>query len=159
MKDWLNEIDHRFPVRNSDAQKEAFRSYVLEHGEENVQAGGKVTYNGAQVLTNAEVELLCTDLPGGETRVIFSRRVPALRAGAAREFTFAAVPEKLEKGNLAVRFSSSQGGFTAGGNKDDNGGSGGGGSGGCNALWNAGFGGLTLAVISLLYSKKGRKQG
>ena len=30
MKDWLNEIDNRFPVRNSDAQKEAFRDYVLQ---------------------------------------------------------------------------------------------------------------------------------
>ena len=30
MKDWLNEIDNRFPVRNSDEQKEAFRDYVLQ---------------------------------------------------------------------------------------------------------------------------------
>ena len=30
MKDWLNEIDHRFPVRNSKAQKEVFRGYVLD---------------------------------------------------------------------------------------------------------------------------------
>lgn len=30
MKDWLNEIDSRFPVRNSGEQKEAFREYVLE---------------------------------------------------------------------------------------------------------------------------------
>ena len=30
MKDYLNEIDSRFPVRNSEAQKEAFRDYVLE---------------------------------------------------------------------------------------------------------------------------------
>ena len=33
MKDWLNEVDRRFPVRNSKAQKEAFRHYVLEEAE------------------------------------------------------------------------------------------------------------------------------
>lgn len=30
MKDFLNEIDSRFPVRSSEAQKEPFRDYVLE---------------------------------------------------------------------------------------------------------------------------------
>ena len=30
MKDYLNEIDTRFPVRNSKSQKEAFRDYVFE---------------------------------------------------------------------------------------------------------------------------------
>ena len=30
MKDYLNEIDSRFPVRNSELQKEAFRNYALQ---------------------------------------------------------------------------------------------------------------------------------
>lgn len=128
-----------------------FRSYVLAQSQD-VHAGGQATYNGAPGVTNAEVELLCTDLAGGVTRVIFSRRFPVLRPGVTREFTFAADPEKLAEGKLAVRFSSSRGSFTVGENN------GGGSSGGCNTLWGMGLGSLALAVMPLSYSKKGRKQ-
>ena len=129
-----------------------FRSYVLAQSGD-IHAGGQATYNGAPGVTNAEVELLCTGLAGGVSRVIFSRRFPVLRPGVTREFTFKAIPEKLAQGNLVVRFSSSRGSFTVGENR-----SGSSNSGGCNALWGAGLGGLALAVISLLYIKEGRKQ-
>ena len=33
MKDYLNDIDSRFPVRNSEAQKEAFREYAISEAQ------------------------------------------------------------------------------------------------------------------------------
>ena len=126
-----------------------FRSYVLAQSGD-VHAGGKVTYNGTQVLTDAEVELLFTGLAGGMTRVIFSRNLQVLRPNSTREFTFVADPEKLAEGRLAMRFSSSQGSFTFGETSGSS-------SGGCDTLWGVGLGSLVLAVMPLFYSKKGRK--
>ncbi len=46
MKDYLNDIDSRFPVRNSEAQKEAFREYAISEAQAAGWTAGTVQETG-----------------------------------------------------------------------------------------------------------------
>ena len=46
MKDYLNDIDSRFPVRNSEAQKEAFREYAISEAQAAGWTAGTVQESG-----------------------------------------------------------------------------------------------------------------
>ncbi len=46
MKDYLNDIDSRFPVRNSEAQKEAFREYAISEAQAAGWTAGTVHESG-----------------------------------------------------------------------------------------------------------------
>ena len=46
MKDYLNDIDSRFPVRNSEAQKEAFRGYAVSEAQSAGWTAGTVQESG-----------------------------------------------------------------------------------------------------------------
>ena len=46
MKDYLNDIDSRFPIRNSEAQKEAFRGYAVSEAQAAGWTAGTVQESG-----------------------------------------------------------------------------------------------------------------
>lgn len=46
MKDYLNDIDSRFPIRNSEAQKEAFRDYAISEAKAAGWSAGTVQESG-----------------------------------------------------------------------------------------------------------------
>ncbi|MBQ2202202.1 MAG: M28 family peptidase [Clostridia bacterium] len=73
MKDYLSEIDNRFPVRNSAAQKAAFREYALSEAQANSVSSGRQEDN------NGHVNLIFGD--PNTARVIFTAHYDTPRRG------------------------------------------------------------------------------
>ncbi|MBQ9389621.1 MAG: hypothetical protein IJU07_05545 [Synergistaceae bacterium] len=106
---WDNDVESGDAMTASE-----LRVYVLRRNND-VNVRGRVSYNGSTVITNANVSVYCNPISNGASRIISSRRIPAIRPGKVREFYFIMSPEKLSEGTFGVSLSSSEGGFTLNG--------------------------------------------